>query len=140
MSGESILVTEKQANEIKEAVKNGADWIPIGEELINPKTIAKIGFHQATPVERKMTENNIEMRLAQEGRDDLIEMKRKLVREKTIQHSIDKDKDFMDKIKAGDPAALRAWYYLPDKEIKQISGTDDAGNFYTNECGEKMYS
>lgn len=140
MSGETILITENQADAIKEAVRNGAEWIPVGEELINPKSIAKIGFHHATPVERKMTENNIEMKLAEAGRFDLIEMKRKLVKDKTIQHSIDKDRNFIDKVKAGDPKALKAWYNLPDKEKTQISGTDQSGDYYLSEAGEKMYS
>lgn len=130
MSGEVILITENQANAIKQAVVSGQEWIPIGEELVNPKSIAKIGVHHATSQERKQTENMIEMELVRNGKQDLVEMKRKLVREKTINHSVEHRRDFMEKVSQGDPSALKAYYNMTDPPKILQNLEDNTRQFY----------
>lgn len=114
MSGEVILITENQAEAIKKAIMNGAEWIPVGQELVNSKAIAKVGMHHATSEQKKMTENMIEMELIKDGRNDLVEAKRKLVETKTIKHAINKRRDFMSRVESGDPKALATYYHMPD--------------------------
>jgi hypothetical protein len=143
MSGEVILITENQAEAIKSAIVNGQEWIPIGKELVNSKAIAKIGHHHATSQEKKMTENMIEHNLQMDGRFDLVDAKRKLVESKTIAHSLDRDKNFMDKVKAGDPAALKIYMNMPDEPQNSQSEEEvergDAA-YYIDENGQKMYA
>jgi hypothetical protein len=144
MNGETILITQKQANEVKEAIIKGSEWIPIGEELINAKSIGKIGFHHATGYEKKIDENMIEIQLQKEGRFDLVDAKRKLVQDKTIGHAIERDRKFMDKVKEGDPIALKAYYNIPDQITEKPQTEEETMRgepaYYINENGEKIYS
>jgi len=143
MNGEAILITENQAEAIKQAVINGDQWIVIGKELVNPKAISKIGYHHATNEEKKQNENMIEMALIKEGRNDLVDMKRKLVKEKSIQHAIEKDKNFMEKLKAGNPEALKVYLNMPDNPAKPISEIESArgdAEYWVDEFGVKHFS
>jgi len=62
-SGETIIVKEEQATAIVELIKQGADWIDIKGELINPKAISKIGNHHASStmnkIEQQQKKNDI---------------------------------------------------------------------------------
>ena len=139
-SGDSILLTEGQAEAIKKLIIKGSDFIPIGNDLVNVKSIAKIGTHHATNQIRRVQENMTDIKLVEAGRRDLVDKRRELIKAKTIKHSIDKDRNFSDKVRIGDPEALRVYMGLPE-DIKD-SGvvSSDGGDYYLNEAGEKMYS
>jgi hypothetical protein len=139
-SGGSTLLTEGQAEAIKEQLKKGAEFINIGNDLVNVKSISRIGTHHATNQIRKVEENMMDIKLVEAGRYDLVDKKRELIKAKTIKHSIDKDRDFVDKVRLGNPEALRVYMELP--EAPKVSGViqSDGGDYYLNEAGEKMYS
>lgn len=131
-SGTQTLITQKQMEFIKKMIENGAEFIPIGNDLINVKSISRIGTHHATNQIRKVEENMLDIKLAEAGRFDLIDQKRKLIKEKTVNTIKRFNGDVVEKLKAGDPEAIRRYMNMPDRE--------PAGNFYIGESGDKIYS
>lgn len=140
-SGDSILISEKQAESIKEAITRGVEMIPIGNDLVNVKSISRIGTHHATNQIRKVEENMLDIKLAEAGRFDLIDQKRKLIKEKTVNTIKRFNGNVVEKLKAGDPEAIRRYMNMPDMEPAKIeTGKDSIGNFYIGESGDKIYS
>lgn len=140
-SGDSILISEKQAESIKEAITRGVEMIPIGNDLVNVKSISRIGTHHATNQIRKVEENILDIKLAEAGRFDLIDQKRKLIKEKTVNTIKRFNGNVVEKLKDGDPEAIRRYMNMPDRELAKIeTGEDSIGNFYIGESGDKIYS
>lgn len=140
-SGTQTLITQKQMEFIKKMIENGAEFIPIGNDLINVKSISRIGTHHATNQIRKVEENMLDIKLAEAGRFDLIDQKRKLIKEKTVNTIKRFNGDVVEKLKAGDPEAIRRYMNMPDREPAKIeTGEDSIGNFYIGESGDKIYS
>ena len=48
MSGEIITITELEDKQIKEQLKSGVEWLEVQGELINSKSVSKVGNHHAT--------------------------------------------------------------------------------------------
>ncbi len=48
MSGEVITLTGQEAKQIQEQLIGGAEWISVQGELINAKSVSKVGNHHAT--------------------------------------------------------------------------------------------
>lgn len=140
-SGTQTLITQKQMEFIKKMIENGAEFIPIGNDLINVKSISRIGTHHATNQIRKVEENMLDIKLAEAGRFDLIDQKRKLIKEKTVNTIKRFNGNVVEKLKAGDPEAIRRYMNMPDREPAKIeTGEDSIGNFYIGESGDKIYS
>lgn len=139
-SGTQTLITQKQMEFIKKMIENGAEFIPIGNDLINVKSISRIGTHHATYQLKKIEENMTDVKLVEAGRFDLVDRRRKLIKEKTIKKALHKQDNFIDKVKNGDDEALRIYMDLPEEP--KVSGIipSDGGDYYLNEAGEKMYS
>lgn len=66
MSGEVITITEEDEKKIKQSLIDGAEWIGVQNELINAKSIAKIGNHHATAqmkrLEKYQEETNLKLK------------------------------------------------------------------------------
>lgn len=138
-SGTQTLITEDQMNNIKTLIAKGAEFIPIGNDLVNVKSIARIGTHHATSQIKKIENNMLDIRLIESGRGDLVDRKRKLIKEKTVKQAIEREKYFMEKVRLGDPEALQAYMELPEPPKPPECGEDGIGCYYLHE-GEKIYS
>lgn len=140
-NGEAKTITEQEYNAVIKMLEGGLKWIKIQGALISADTVARVDVHSATPYMKKTDEADLERKLLIDGKFDLVEERRKLIKNKTMEHAIERDRNFVKKVEAGDQEALRAYYNLPDKEVKQISGTDNLGDYYIDQnIGEKMYS
>ncbi len=118
MSGAVITVTENQMNAIKNELLRGAEWIPLGNELVHCKSISRVGYHQETANMQKRAEENLDMKLAISGRSDLVDKRRELVKKIAIGNTL-KEKTKMLK--------------LPENGDEPMSYTDPT-------TGEKLYS
>lgn len=128
MSGEVITVSEKQAVAIKEALLNGAEWIPIGNELINAKSVAKVGYHHDTANAQKRLDSTNEMVMIAEGKGQLVDERRKLAQKLAIENAIKANK--------------QEYARLEGKSLPMSCEQEEKGSpqFYLNEFGEKMYN
>lgn len=138
-SGGSTLLTEGQANAIKEQLKKGAEFINVGNDLVNVKSISRIGTHHATSQIKKIDKNMLDISLIEAGRGDLVDRKRKLIKEKTVKQAIEREKYFMEKVRLGDHEALKAYMELPEPPKQVETGEDGTGCYYIH-AGEKIYS
>jgi len=48
MSGEAITITANEEQQIKQQLKSGVEWLEVQGELINAKSVSKVGNHHAT--------------------------------------------------------------------------------------------
>lgn len=118
--GKSLTITDQEYQGIFKALTDGMEWIEVQGNLINKDTIARLGNHEATAQMKKTQEANLERKLMLEGRADLVDARRKLIKQKSIEHC--QKEEF--------PALLE-------------NQEEDAGSsmFYIDEkTGEKMYS
>lgn len=54
MSGEVITITQEEETQVKKDLLAGAEWIQVQGNLINTKSIAKVGSHHATAFMEKI--------------------------------------------------------------------------------------
>ena len=125
MSGESITITENQAVAIRQALINGSEWVPVGNELINAKSISKVGYHHATADMKKRIENTNEIKMIADGKGALVNERRKLAQKLAIDSAIKENR-----------------MELARMEGKMTEENEEKGEpmYYLNEHGEKIYS
>lgn len=63
MSGEVITITIEEEKLIKSNLKTGAEWIEVQGNLINAKSISKVGDHHATTYMKKIEDHQEETNL-----------------------------------------------------------------------------
>lgn len=63
MSGEVITITPDEENLIKSTLKAGAEWIEVQGNLINAKSVSKVGDHHATAYMKKIEDHQEETNL-----------------------------------------------------------------------------
>jgi hypothetical protein len=128
MSGESITITEKQAVAIREALIKGAEWIPVGNELINAKSISKVGYHHDTANAKKRQEATAEQQLVIEGKGCLVDERRRLATKLAVKNAIAENRNYVD--------------ILESKAVASSEKHEEKGEpmYYLDELGEKMYS
>lgn len=65
MSGEAITITESEEKKIQETLIGGAEWVHVQGNLINSKSISKVGNHHATAeinrIEEQQKETNLKI-------------------------------------------------------------------------------
>lgn len=128
MSGETITITEIQAKAIQQALISGAEWLPIGKELVNSKSVAKIGYHHATSDMKKREDANIDRMLELNGKGSLVDERRALAEKIAVKNTIQDDRNLIKVLEQKS---------LPMSETESERGDAD---YYLNEFGEKMYN
>lgn len=63
MSGEIITITVEEEKLIKSNLKSGAEWIEVQGNLINAKSVSKVGDHHATAYMKKIEDHQEETNL-----------------------------------------------------------------------------
>lgn len=69
MSGEVITITLDEEKQIKSSLMSGAEWINVQGELINSKSISKVGNHHATSYIQRIEEHQKETDMKMETHD-----------------------------------------------------------------------
>jgi hypothetical protein len=142
MSGEVITITEKEFQAVSEAIQAKEEWIRVQGQLINTKAIAKIGNHHATAEMKKMSGANLDRALMSAGRLDILEAKRKMVKDKAMKEN-EKDKDFERRLIGGDPEAIRVYNAMPDERRGLMTAEESArgdAEYWVDDLGEKHFS
>jgi hypothetical protein len=138
ISGEVITITDKEFNAIVRIVeKKPEGFLKVQGQLINKRSIAKIGNHHATSDMKKWNDGNMDRALIAGGREDLVEMKRKLIKETAMNENA-KGKDFEKRLIAGDPEAIRTYNAMPDEPKKLMSADESAegdAEYYVDGAG-----
>lgn len=69
MTNEVITITEDEAKQIQASLIAGAEWIAVQGELINAKSISKVGNHHATSymnrLETEQEKTNLKLKEAE---------------------------------------------------------------------------
>ena len=116
--GSSKTITDEEAKKIKDLLLQGNDWISVQGAFISKDTIARIDDHHATADIKKWNESDLDRKLIGAGRSDLVEARRQIVKDKTMNAHRTED-EMMKKLIAGDPEAIRYYNNQPDKEEKE---------------------
>lgn len=84
--GKTLTITDQEYQGIFKALAERVEWIEVQGNLISKDTIARLGNHEATAQMKKTQEANLERKLILEGQSDLVDMRRKLIEKKSIEH------------------------------------------------------
>jgi len=76
MSGEVITITEDEEKQVQQSLVAGAEWVSVQGNLINAKSISKIGNHHATSQIRSLEKSQAETEMKILGRYDLVDAKK----------------------------------------------------------------
>jgi len=84
--GQNLTITEIESEAIKERIKAGDKFIEVQRNFISVDNIARIGQHSSTAQIKKLQEADEDMKLMLSGNYALLEKKRRLKEQKSIEH------------------------------------------------------
>ena len=137
--GKSLTITEQEVLAAKERLLDGDRWIEVQGNFISADNVARIGQHESTTEIKKWNETNLDRSLIAGGRQDLVDAKRKLIKEKTL-NAYRSENEMLKKLIAGDPEAIRYYNSQSDEPKRLEIGTEESGDFYKNEDGIKHHN